>query len=149
MTLPGAWDTELAIPNDMVLAGPALDAHVSELVFGLGWQRFSAVTINGALHEITTWLPAGSNPADPPKGCHAGQNPPPHSREIQPAMRIVAHLEGRGWGHKHIVHSPDAENPGVFWWFMKPGEGAQSMVAVKASTIPLAICGAAILALTP
>lgn len=71
-----------------------------------------------------------------------------YSTEIATAWEVVEKLEGDGWGHRHMVHSPNAEHPGVSWTFMKPGQGDQSMTTVEMiGEIPLAICLAALKAI--
>jgi hypothetical protein len=55
-------------------------------------------------------------------------------------------MEQNGWGHRHIVHSPGAENPGAYWTFMKPGEMERSFSEAHSETMMLAICYAALAA---
>lgn len=60
------------------------------------------------------------------------------------AWDVVERMEADGWGHRHIVHSPGAENPGCSWMFMKPGQGELSFSEAHAPTTFLAICLAAL-----
>ena len=68
-----------------------------------------------------------------------------HSIDTRAAWEVVEKMEADGWGHKHIVHSPEAEHSGVSWTFMKPGQGEQSMTTIEVvGSIPYAICLAAL-----
>lgn len=71
--------------------GAALDALVSERIFGQPWELFEHVSINDRPGGWT-WLPRGSNPHSPPGESYAGMRPPRYSSEIGQAWEIVERL---------------------------------------------------------
>ena len=82
-----------------------------------------------AHHDHGTWSVDGFKP----------------STDITAAWEVVEKMEADGWGHKHLVHSPEAEHPGVSWTFMKPGQGKQSITTTEiVGSVPYVICLAAL-----
>ena len=109
-------------------AGRELDALIAEKVMGLNPH----------------WLGDGIEVNILSIG-ESGIEVPRFSTDIAAAWEVVEKLEGDGWGHRHLVHSPGAEHPGVSWMFMKPGQGDQSMTTVEiVGEIPYIICLAAL-----
>ena len=115
-------------------AGRELDALVAEKV--MGWTR--GLRYGNGNGE---WIePGRENDAHK----RTWDTTPCFSTDIAAAWQVVERMEADGWGHKHLFHSPGAEDPGYYWTFMKPGKGIRSMSESHAETLPLAICLAAL-----
>lgn len=84
------------------IAGPDLDALVSQLVFGENYRRWDSVKINDVWRNVTTWLPEGYEPHSPPGGTYPGIQPPPHSTNIEYASRVIDRLSSR-WDEIYLI----------------------------------------------
>lgn len=84
------------------IAGPDLDALVSQLVFSENYRRWDSVKINDVWRNVTTWLPEGYEPDSPPEGTYPGMQPPPYSTNTTFAEKIIDKLSSR-WDEIVII----------------------------------------------
>jgi hypothetical protein len=80
-----------------ILIGTELDALVQTRVMGLPGRWVESILINETWRtKGRTWLDTSYQPDSPPGGQMAYAHPPPYSREIMIAWRIVEKLAGQG-----------------------------------------------------
>lgn len=137
-------------------AGPALDAEISRVVFGIAWKLHPYCVINGVRKDVPTWMydEDWCSPDDPPGGWTWGVKPPPYSTDITAAWTVVEHLKSLGGAvlveYQQTKNWPEemTELDPAERWRCGYGISGTDMCWRFASgdTMPLAVCRAALLA---
>ncbi len=143
-----------------------LSAEVAEKLFGWKWMRYHDLQYilddAGAMQEDPRrtlcdpeegWLESPRfvewNPSDPAQDVLVPYyQGPDYAVDLGAAGLLIEEMEKKGWGHKHLVHSPASGTPTgeskVAWAFMQPGQGPRSLCWGESAELARAICLAAL-----
>lgn len=130
-------------------AGRELDALIACRVLNAPGRFVPRVRINEEWVEQETWLADGFEPEDPPGGCYAGEAPIPYSKWIFHAWTVVEHMDRISyWCQMQTPFQPGGLYYAGFTPHATTGWNRMPDHWTGAETLPLAICRAALMAVT-
>ena len=137
---------------DEMEAGKELDAEIQTRVFARPGRFVERVKINGRWRNEETWLDAGFEPDVPPCGIYAGMMPSCFSTKITAALSVVEKIrctdEAPDEVYWKLIDCASLGWRAEIWRNVTENDGDVEIANGLGDTLPLAICRAALKALS-